>query len=94
MCGPFCEIIATKGQASKHGYIIIHFEAQKNKTTIVLGLLSIDLIQKEDVNCNYSSWKINCGAISYLMNFWRKFTWLAVEGFNTKWKSKNKERLK
>ena len=73
---------------------IIHFKVQKNKTSIVLGLLSVDLIQKEGVNYNYSNWKINCGAISYLMNFWPKFTCLAVEGFNTKWKSKNKGRLK
>ena len=48
---------------------IIHFEVQKDKTAIVLGLFSVDLIQKEGVNSNYSSWKINCGAISYLMNF-------------------------
>ena len=47
---------------------IIHFEVQKNKTAIVLGVLSIDLIQKEGVNSNYSSWKINCGAISYGIN--------------------------
>ena len=73
---------------------IIHFKVQKNKTAIVLGLLSIDLIQKEGINCNYSNWKINCGAISYLMNILPKFTCLVVEGFNTKWKSKNKGRLK
>ena len=73
---------------------IIHFKVQKNKTAIVLGLLSIDLIQKEGINCNYSNWKINCGAISYLMNFLPKFTCLVVEGFNTKRKSKNKGRLK
>ena len=73
---------------------IIHFELQKNKAGIALGFLSIDLIQKKSVNCNYSSWKINYGAISYLMNFWPKFTCLAVEGFNTKWKSENKGRLK
>ena len=44
---------------------IIHFELQKNKAGIALGFLSIDFIQKEGVNCNYSSWKINCEAISY-----------------------------
>ena len=42
---------------------------KKKKTGIVLGFSSIDLIQNEGVNCNYSSWKINCGAIGYLMNF-------------------------
>ena len=73
---------------------IIHFELQKNKAGIALGFLSVDFIQKEVVNCNYSSWKINCGAISYLINLWPKFTCLVVKGFNTKWKSKNRGRLK
>ena len=77
MWGPLCEIIGTKGQASKHGYIHNTFWiTKKKKTSIALGFLSIDLIQKEGVNYNYSSWKINCGAISYLMNFWPKFTCL------------------
>ena len=40
---------------------IIHFELQKNKTGIALDFLPVDLIQKEGVNYNYSSWKINCG---------------------------------
>jgi len=35
---------------------------------------NIDLIQREGVNCNYNSWKINWGAISYLMKFQLKFT--------------------
>ena len=48
---------------------IIHFKVQKNKIGIVLVLLSTDLIQNEGVSCSYSSWKINFGAISYLMNF-------------------------
>ena len=73
---------------------IIHFKVQKKKIGIVLGLLSIDLIQNEGVSCNYSSWKINFGAISYLMNFLTEIHMLGVEGFNTKWKSKNKGRLK
>ena len=55
---------------------IIHFKLQKNKIGIALGFLSIDLIQREGVNCNYSSWKINCGGITYLMNFQPKFTCL------------------
>ena len=57
---------------------IIHIELQKNKIGIAWGFFffPIDLIQKEGVNCNYSSWKINCGAISYLMNFLPKFTCL------------------
>ena len=42
---------------------IIHFELQKNKIGIALGFLSIDLIQREGVNCNYSNWKINYEAI-------------------------------
>ena len=42
---------------------IKHFELQKNKIGIALGFLSIDLIQREGVNCNYSNWKINCRAI-------------------------------
>ena len=73
MWGPFCEIISTKGQVSKHGYIHNTFWITKKKAGIALGFLSIDFIQKEGVNCNYSGWKINCGAISYLMNFWPKF---------------------
>ena len=76
MSGPLCEIIAAKGQASKHGYIRNTFRITKKKTGIALDFLPVDLIQKEGVNCNYSSWKINCGAISYLMNFWPKFTCL------------------
>ena len=48
MRGPFYEIIATKGQASKHGYIHNTFRStKKKKNGIALGFLSIDLIQKE-----------------------------------------------
>ena len=50
MWGPLSEIIATKGQTSKHGYLHNTFritKKTKNKTGIALGFLSIDLIQKE-----------------------------------------------
>ena len=41
---------------------IKHFELKKKekKIGIALGFLSIDFIQREGVNCNYSNWKINC----------------------------------